>query len=288
MITLEVQECSQVEPLSLLIYGPHKMGKTELFANMTLRNNSDGNPLAFLIDLEDGSNYIKSRKAIIDKKLDEINQVKALDVMIQELNGLKNQGKLNIKYGIVDSVTKLLSLATLKATFNYMGTQEGEDFNRYSEENGFPYKKENVIRTEIVKGKEKHIYKPILPTDYKNFKYITVLPYGKGHGLVRLTFFQYISQLEKLEEDGGTTSAKTELDLMGKLKDMMSRYVDAIGKVIAKPNQRFISFVVRSNDTGTGGRCEYLRDKKVLVSEKIDDKISYYPENIYPSLKDIQ
>jgi len=120
------------------------------------------------------------------------------------------------------------------------------------------------------------------------------LPNGAGYAFHREAFFKVTAYLETLadriiyvghlkakyiEKDGKEVAA-AELDLIGKVKAMLSADVDAIGLLYREGNQTILSFKT-SDDIICGARPEHLKNAEIVLGELVDGKLTTHWDKIY-------
>lgn len=186
----------------------------------------------------------------------------AVKLKIHDLNELKEVGDLIIKSGkpykyiIVDTITKLEEMCLGLALKMYKGTPMGSSFtgsNVLTLPNGagYLYIREAVERT---------------------LQYIDTL----GD---RIIYSGHI-KLKSLEKNGKEVQA-SDLDLIGKIKSMLSAESDAIGLLYREGNKNILTFKT-SDDVICGARPEYLRNQDIVLSElKADGKLQVNWDKIY-------
>jgi len=114
---------------------------------------------------------------------------------------------------------------------------------------------------------------------------INLLEYGKGVHYVRNAMQRIIKSfqpycdtlvlcghvLDKAANSGGNQLSIKEIDLPGKLKNIIGLKVDAIGLLYRREtNKNYLSFLHSEEVTG-GNRAKHLRNKEFLISE-LDSK----------------
>ncbi len=99
---------SQVDPKLLLLYGPPKVGKTTLLAQL---------PDCLVVDTEDGSDYVSALKV-------KINNVAELT----ELSNTIVKDKHQYKYVAIDTITRVEDWCELHATRMYRQSVIGKSF----------------------------------------------------------------------------------------------------------------------------------------------------------------
>jgi hypothetical protein len=131
--------------------------------------------------------------------------------------------------------------------------------------------------------------------------HISDLAYGKGDALLREAFFQLVDAFKNLgckiiliahrhRSIIGETSAEViirELDLRGKMRNMIMGYADAIGYMYSTNGSLLVSFKTAENeDIAAGSRCPYLANREIKLGEFSEkgELVRTYWERIYPEL----
>lgn len=229
-------EAIRVNPRNLLLFAPSKIGKT------TLATMLDNN---LILDFEKGTEFLDAMSIHIDSisKLEEV------------CNAITAANK-PYKYITIDTITALEDMCEWTATRNYMETESGSKFNR-------------------VKGKvSKTLGDNYLP--FKEWKSVLTLPWGTGYYYLRQEVKHWVKKIGLLTDhliilghvkdsfidaDGSDVVVK-QLDLTGKLKNIIAQDMDAMGYMFrdSKGNLK-VSFV--SGDAEAGSRCPHLVNKVV-------------------------
>lgn len=223
-------KASEVNPRILMIYSAPKVGKTTLMAG--LENN-------LIIDLEKGTDYVDALKIKANnlKELDDI--CIALEKKIQET------GKYPYEYITIDTVSKLEEWCEDLATKMYKTSNMGKKFTGDS---------------------------------------VLELPNGAGYQWLRKAFFNWLSRLANLTEkiifvghlkdkfltDASREVSTVEIDLTGKIRNIVSQKADAICHLYRKDNQVFANFDT-SEQVSCGTRAAHLSGQKFVISEKQED-----------------
>lgn len=200
-----------------------------------------------IIDLESGSDMIDALKV-------KANNLKELT----EVGKSIYEEKKPYKYVSIDTISKLEMLAEEEATRKYKQTIIGKGFTG-----------DSVIN----------------------------LPMGAGYGLLRGEMKGWLDKLSTLADNiifvghlrdkfiidkkGEEVSAK-DIDLTGKLRNIVCAGADAIGYLFRKGNELWITFESKDELT-CGSRCPHLRGQTFLIAES-DDKgniIKSYWNKIY-------
>lgn len=263
-----ITEVKETNPVDLIIVAIPKMGKSTVVAELT--KGKLGEALLFNLD-KNGTDYL-SGKFINIYPTSTTSFVEAYSNYIGYRDALlKAKGKY--KYLIVDTLTDLDEMSELGGTYAYMyGVPQGKNFNRDTKTGA------------------------VLPYGHPEFKMVSSLPEGYGYKHTRKWFLDQIAifseiapyriytahvkdKLIKNAQDEVITGM--ELNLTGKLKQIMSTKISCMCKLVADDNKRYLSFEVDNDNIIAGSRVPHL-EGQVLISDK-DKKgnITTYWENIY-------
>lgn len=224
---------------SLLIVSRPKIGKTRSLMQL---------PNSLLIDLEGSSKFfdgvaIDIKEESIKLKKGPISTLYALGKQIDKAN--KELGTYKYEYGIIDTVTKLEDFLIPYVTAKFKSTQMGQN--------------------------------------YTGTNILTDLEYGAGYRWLRDSFSEVIDMLTSLFKTTiftghvkdssinmmGQNLSVTDLDLTGKLKNILTAQCDAIGFMYRdeeNENTCLLSFKTNNNDLIIGARPEHLSGKIIKVS----------------------
>jgi len=235
----EKVEAITKSPLSLIIYGPPKIGKTEILSYL---NNY------LLVDLEDGSNHVD-----------------ALKIKVNNFNELTEVGKSIIKdnfpyKGIIyDTITELEDWCEWDATEMYMNSPIGKSFNSRAGKVLPRNEWESVLTLPRGAGYLWH------RLSFKKWK----------SKLDKLAEYKiYVAHIKDIyiEKDDKEVQAK-DLDLIGKIKNIACGQVDAIGYVYRDPKNPLelrISFKNNAMDIA-GSRAKHLRNQDFVLAINNED-----------------
>lgn len=222
MITLPTTPTapSMVNPKVLVLYGAPKVGKSTILADL---------PNNLIIDLEDGTDYISSLRVKVHNT-DELREVAA-----ELLKAKSTKGTYPYEYVSIDTVTALEDWAEKVATENYKKSPVGKTFTGDSVltlPNGGGYLWLRLAMAELV-GLFSHCTKYLILT---------------GH------------LRDKVLDKAGVEVATKDIELTGKIRNIMCSRADAIGYLYRKDNKLMISFQT-AEGVLCGGRCEHLKGK---------------------------
>jgi AAA domain len=190
-----------------------------------------------ILDFEKGSDYVEALKL----KVNSIQELKQIG------EAIKAEGK-PYKYIAVDTVTALEDLALPLAGKLYQATPMGRSWTG-----------DNVL----------------------------TLPNGGGYLYHRQAMEQLLNYIDTLADhiillghlkdrlistpDGKEVNA-SDIDLIGKVKNIICSKADAIGLMTRKDNQCILSF--KTSDTITcGARPAHLKNQEIVLSEEVDGKL---------------
>jgi len=243
-------EIEDTNPRIFILYSAPKMGKTSLISE--LEN-------CLLIDLENGSNYVRGLKI-------KINSLVELEQLCVEI---EKAGK-PYKYIALDTISQLEDWCEMDATVEYMKSTQGKMFNR-------------VIEKGTIKD---------LPT--KDWQSVLSLPNGAGYLWLRLSIQKWLDRIyslseytilvghlrDKMVEFKGTEVSAKALDLTGKVASIVCARADAVGFLYRDEDETHINF--ESKDTILcGARPEHLKGKDIVVAETKNNRTIYYWDRIY-------
>ena len=215
-------------PRKLLIYSLPKTGKTTAVAQL-----DD----CLIVDLERGTDMVDALKV----QADDVSELKEIVSALKQKK--EETGKAPYKYIAIDTATKLEDFSESIAVGMYKATAMGSKF-----------------RGDIVELK--------------------ALPMGAGYKYVRDAYKFLLNQFvplcetlilightkDKYLSKGDKDVTSTEVDLTGKLSQIVCQNVDAIGYVYRKKNQLFISFKT-DGDITSGNRSPHLSGQEFLLAE---------------------
>jgi hypothetical protein len=232
---------SEVNPRTMLLYGLHKQGKTTIMSKLP------GSHIIF--DTEDGTDFLDAMKI----------KVKDPDTWKAACRAIIKAGR-PYKFIVIDTATAIEDFL--------------EDFawKRYNQE----------VRRKKAANPGDDEYKYL-----RKGESIFDVPWGKGHKVYRESFFLLIDWCKKaLPEDGyliitahlkdkiksksGEEVVATDVDLTGKIKEILCRKVDIIGYFYRHeedPDEGWISFEV-GDLVNAGSRCPRLEGESIRISKR--------------------
>lgn len=232
MITLPTKrsEIQFVDPGLLLIYGPAKIGKTTITADL---------PNALHLNLEPrGTNYVNAMSYDINTMQDIVNVDEAM-----------KSGQYKYDFVVVDTITQLEELCLPYAAKLYKSSAQGKNWDG---------------------------------TDVKT------LASGSGYLWLRKAFVEILDVIktwaphivlighlkDKIVDKRGTELSVSEIDLTGKIKNIVSADADAIGYVFRKDHETCISFNNSKDDVVCGSRIKHLANRVFTVATSNPDDVT--------------
>lgn len=231
------------DPRVTILYSAPKMGKTTLVS--TLPNNMN-------LDLEGGTQYLDSLSMHIigivppanetDEQFTARMSLEVPQYYLTEAGGAIMKAGRPFDFVTVDTVTKLEDMVLPLAAAKYRATPMGKSFD----------------------GED-----------------VRVLPKGSGYLYLRLAFMELIEKIKKLadniilighlkdsviEKAGKEVDAK-DLDLTGKLKQILCADADAIGYIHRGKNSELLINFKSSDEILCGSRCDHLRGQIIKVAD---------------------
>lgn len=243
MLTLPTEKipAKSVNPKSIILYGKYKSGKTTIAA--ALENN-------LIIDLEGGSLFLDAL-AMQARSIEDLGQIaSAIRSHIKEKSGYP------YKYITIDNASRLEEICLPYAATLYRKTQMGKNYIGHD------------VRT---------------------------LPNGSGYTYLREAVKTVISMFrelcdtfilighvkEKLINKEGEELSEMQIDLVGKLGDIVCGTTDAVGYVYRIKNETRISFKGGEN-TLSEARAKHLAGKVITIAESDDDgNVTVYWDKIF-------
>lgn len=266
-------------PKRLIIYGKPKCGKTTIVG---LLNDT------LLLNLEDGgSDHLENVMAVniigltpsketVEER--DLRHSQGKYYLIEVITQIKHQhattGKYPYKRIAVDTITQLEDWAEDFATVKYMQSVQGKGFNR-------------------------DINKKVLPRN--KWESVLTLPQGAGYLWLRIAVTEWLAMIDELAPDiiliahikekqvnkSGKELTSADLNLTGKIAQIVSTSSDAIGYVYRKGNKTYINF--KSADDACGSRCAHLKGKEIMIMDEDENYniISSHWDDIYIEHEDL-
>jgi hypothetical protein len=270
LLPKQLIKSSESSPRDLIIYSQPKMGKTTIMAELTKKLDGKG----LILNLEPGGTdyvdgyYVNCYENPTDQFTEALKRYKSI---VQELK--ENPGMYD--YLIIDSLTVLDAWSDIAGTYKYMSSPIGKNFNR-DQKSGRMFTHNDL-----------------------EWKSVSTLGDGAGYRWTRMWFMEQIDLLSSLapyrvwighvkdkfiKQDGGADIISGhEINLTGKLKNMLTVRVSTLAKLVADDNKRYLSFEVDNDNLIGGSRVPHLVGK-ILISEKTEEGYETYWDKIYPIL----
>jgi hypothetical protein len=262
----KIVKATRVDPASLAIYTNPKVGKTTIAAKLTTDFAEEGEALLIVLDPL-GSDFVDAVK--IDARTPT-----ELDQIMTQI-----EKERSYKYIIIDNLSILDEWADIKGTYQYMSSIQGKKFNRPN-------------------GDEKATPYTHLDPEWES---VSSLPNGNGYKWSRDWFERVFNRMQLLAEHvifichikdkyvstvEGTQVTTQEIDLTGKLKNIVASRVDAVARMMRTADYKaYLSFETVSEAAITGGRCKHLTGKILISEREQSGNIKTYWENIFTQAK---
>lgn len=234
-----VVKATEVNPGTLVLFGHTKQGKTTLVAN--LEDN-------LILDLEGGTKYYDCVKIDVPRIAQDtsITEWEVLRSILKELKEYREKhGKNKYSKITVDTVGRLEEITMPLAIAMHKAEPRNKSFQG------------NDLRT---------------------------VPNGAGWLAIRKAFFQVIATFElycdtvilvahtkdKTINRRGSELNITDIDVSGKMSQMLAANADAIGLVYRKDNKTMVSFKT-TEFIVSGARVDHLKEKEVVLAETNED-----------------
>jgi len=226
------EEPTRTVPSTMILFGLPKCGKTTKLSEL---------PNCLNIDVERGSNFVRTLKLQPPLDLGPVSTFNWLKKVIQKI---KDEGR-PYDFVAIDTISYLDQLSEWVGTWNYCQTPQGKSFNRIDSKKG------GVL---------------LLP-DHPDYESVHTLPDGAGYrysrsvmtdifdrcvGLGKICTIFVCHTVDKyvVSKQTNTEVRTIDLSLTGKVRNIYSRDVDAIGYVFQKDEKLNISFKGDENRVG--------------------------------------
>ncbi len=260
----EISKVSNTNARDLVVISIPKMGKGTILGALTKEKNG------LVLDLEKGGyefiearklstytsqettrwesfqNYIKYRKALLDKK-----------------------GKY--EYLIIDGLTDLDDLSEIGGTLAYMNSIIGKKFNRDVDGNKLDFDDPNwkSVLTLPEGAGYSHTRKWFLE-QVEIFRQIA--PYR--------IYAAHIAD-KYIKDNGKEEVVGSEIALTGKLKTIFASKVTALAKLTAEGTERYLNFDVLNESIIAGSRAPHLKGRILISKQDKQGKIETFWNSIY-------
>ena len=268
VLPTERRKGTDYNPKMIVFFGKYKSGKSTCIASL------DNN---LIIDLEDGYRALDVMCVQARSAADLFYIKSAIEDKIKE-----NGGKFPYKYITIDNATRLEEMALFYAKVLYRRTNMGKLWG---------YKKDAIGN---IQKDEKGNYIDDPKADIRQ------LPEGGGYLYLRKAVKELIDMFkplcdtlilvahvkDKQIKKNGEQQSEMQVDLAGKLSDIICGEADAIGYIYREGNKTIISFE-GGTDTLRGARPLHLKEKRFVVAESDDGgNLKVDMSEIFPDLKE--
>jgi hypothetical protein len=256
-----IVKAAHKNPRTMLVYTKPKQGKTTVVSGL---------PNCLIVDTEEGSDFVDALKV----KVKNYAELRELAGMIYS-KGYDPNTKVYTppyKYICVDTLTRIDEWSEIEGTFKYMDKPQGKSFNRIGG----------------VKGGTK-----IVDPNHPDFETVHEIGQGFGYKYSRETVVNFFESFNTLAPHiiynchvkdkfvgsnvSGAEIVTREINLTGKLKDIIASKVDTIAYGYREKNAFILNF---ADDTGS--RSPHLSGQKITISEKdASGKINFFWDRIY-------
>jgi hypothetical protein len=253
-----VQKAISKDAQRLLIFSSPKVGKTSLTTKL---------PNCLIIDLEGSSDYFDGMFVDVTKIASQQN-ISRLNAFKEVIKSLKAQKAANknvpvYDYIAVDSTSALEDLARDLANIKYKESPMGKGYvgDVLNLPNGGGY------------GHMREAFE-LLYNYFDEF-------YNKGLILLAHTKSASINK-------NGTDLSCKDISLTGKLKQIVTSQMDAIGFLYRNKgtNENILSFKTNEQDLASGARPIHLRQKEFVISRLLENgELETHWEDVYLDLK---
>lgn len=220
----------------LVIYGLPKVGKTTALSKL---------PNCLIIDTEKGTDFIEGPfVASFPPGIGPGAKWIWLKDLAEEIKANGNP----YDYVVVDTFSELDELAEWIGTFNYMNSSQGKKFNRDDE--GALIKRTDPRFESVLTLGNGYGYR------YTREAILDMFDTLKGLGKIATIFVCHVTD-KMISKNGSSEVNVKDLALVGKVRDIIPRKVDAIASLYQENGELMISFV--GSETKVGGvRAKHL------------------------------
>lgn len=253
----KITKADKINPSTLLLFAPHKRGKTTIISKLTTDFAKEGKGL--VVSFEQGGTDFNDAVTI------EINSVPEL---LEFIEAVKTAG-YPYEYIAYDTLTKLDEWSEYAGTYKYMDKPQG--------------KKHNVVDGVRIKNSKHPSFETVheIPNGfgYRYSREVMLDWYEQLRALAPYTIFVAHTKDTKEETKNGDIVDSQDINLTGKVKNILATRVDAVGKLIVEGDNRYISF--QANSKAEGGRCAHLEGNVLISTKNKDNSVTTFWENIY-------
>lgn len=236
------------DPRMLLIYGPPKIGKTTMLAQLqTIAPNRN-----LIIETDPRGAEFVSCLSLQVNSMDELTNI--IDTVKEQA---KSTGKRPYDFVAIDTIDKIEEWAEAEATKAYKASPIGSSFR-------------GISVLELPKG-----------GGYLHLRQAFTKVLNQTFNLAdNIIFVSHIR--DKMIESvagKGEVSAK-DLDLTGKIKSIVCSMVDGIGYVSRDKDQNLTISFITQEDVICGSRCPHLKGQKQTHQKQVFDWGKIYPDYV--------
>ena len=231
-------EPTKVVPSSLILFGLPKCGKTTICSQL---------PNSLIIDIERGSDFVKAMKLQPPKGVGPVAIFKWLKEVAKEIKEAGNP----YDFVIIDTASYLDELSEWVGTYNYMNSVQGQSFNRVKDSFGKAIKGGKMLSPDDPDYDSVHNIGEGYGYRYSRSAMTELLDSLKDLGKICTIFVCHVKDKFVVSKQTNTEVRTMDLSLTGKVKEIYSRDVDAIGYIWNKGGEVNISF--RGNEDKIGG-----------------------------------
>lgn len=225
-------------PESMVIYGLPKSGKTTAVAGL---------PNCLILDTENGTGFIDGAFVMnMPQDVGPVSKFKWLRDVAAQIKAAEKP----YDYVVIDTLTELDALAEWVGTWNYMNSTQGKKFNR-DDRSGEMLKPTDPNYESVLTLGQGYGYR------YSREAILSIFDSLKGLGKICTIFICHVSD-KMISKNGSDEVMVKDLALVGKVKDIIPRNVDAVANIYNEDGQIMISFVGSEDKVG-GVRAKHLR-----------------------------
>lgn len=220
---------------TLVLYGLPKCGKTTSLAKL---------PNCLIIDTEKGTDFVEGTYVSNVPDGGPLGKWKFLKDLASEI---REQGK-PYDYVVIDTFSELDEIAEWVGTANYMCSPQGKNFNR--EEDGTAIKKSDPRFESVLSIPHGYGYR------YSREAILDMFDTLKDLGKICTIFVCHVTD-KMISKNGSSEVNVKDLALVGKVRDIIPRKVDAVACLYQENDVLNISFVGSEYKVG-GVRAGHL------------------------------
>jgi len=245
----------RVNPGVMLLYSTPKLGKSTILAGLTTQFAPEK---SIVVSTEEGGYDYLEATVVEAFSPPEFEKV---------LTAIEANDK--IEYVIIDTITRMDEWSEIEGTYRYMRRPQGKKFNR--EGASVLSHKDDGFQTvhEIPQGFGYRYSREVMVEKFDRLRAT-----GKTIILVAHVKDKFITNT------AGDTVQSIDINLTGKVKDIYCTKSDAIAVLVAEGDKRYLNFRAKDDSKYMGSRASHLHDK-VFISEKTDNEINTYWENVF-------